>query len=254
LLASLYLLGVLVPHSIAAQSPTIRLFPTNVVENIKETGRVARDIENTLQSSIVDLEQQWQLYEENKCESAVGDPGCDQITMLLGDTYLRMLLHMDAGLPRMRASVQITVDSIEKQLRTELGIRMSASDLQQLLSGSRTDGRRSEPNRHRQPMGRLSERFRQYYQLVSQPRATTQDSMSVVAAEIYLDGKEVLELIAMTEIEITQSRLMIEMRNEFATFTPDMNDVLADVKRILYGEADLVKSREPAPPPGSFPE
>ena len=131
---------------------------------------------------------------------------------------------------------------------------MSASDLQQLLSGPQMNGRRSEPNGHRQPMGRLSERFRQYYQLVSQPRATTQGSMSLVAAEIYLDGKDVLELIALTEIEIAQSRLMIEMRNEFATLTPDMNDVLADVKSILFGEADLVQPREAEAPPGTFPE
>ena len=241
MLASLYLLGVLIPHTVGAQTPAIYLFPTNVVENIKQTGRVARDMESTLQTSVADLEQQWLLYEENRCEDAAGDPGCDQITMLLGDTYLRMLLLMDASLPRMQASVQTTVDSIEKQLRTELGIRMSASDLQQLLSGPRVNGRRPGPHGYRQPMGRLSERFHQYYRLVSQPRASTQDSMSVVAAEIYLDGKEVLELIALTENEITQSRLMIEMRNEFATLTPDMNDVLADVKRILFGEADMVR-------------
>ena len=109
MLASLYLLGVLVPHTVGAQPPAIYLFPTNVVENIKQTGRVARDMESALQTSVADLEQQWLLYEENRCEDAAGDPGCDQIKMLLGDTYLRMLLLMDASLPRMQASISNSI-------------------------------------------------------------------------------------------------------------------------------------------------
>jgi len=254
LTASLYLLCVLVAHSVAAQTPTIRLFPTNVVENVKETGRVARDMENGLQSSIAELEQQWRLYQESKCEGAEGDPGCDQIAKQLGDTYLAMLLLMDASLPRMQASVQTTVNSLEKRLRTELGEKMTARDLQQLLADQSPDGRLSDPNRNKQPMGRLSERFRQYYQLVAQTQARAQGSMALVAAEIYLDGKEVLELIALTQGEISRSRVMIEMRNEFGEFTPELNDVLTGVKSILFGEDDLVRSGRLEPPPDTFPE
>ena len=254
LLASLYLLGVLVPHSATAQTPTIRLFPTNVVENVRETGRVARDMENTLQSSIADLDQLWRLYQESKCEGAEGDPGCDQFATLLADTYLKMLLLIDASLPRMQASVQATVSSLEKELRTELGMQMTARELQQLLSGQPPDGRRSGPNGNRQPMGRLSERFRQYYQLVAQTRATTGGSMSLVAAEIYLDGKELLELMVLTENEIAQSRVLIAMRSEFGQLTPEMNDVIDSVKRIIFGEADLVQPQEAEPPPRIIPE
>ena len=211
-------------------------------------------MENTLQSSIADLEQQWRLYQESRCEVAKGDPACDQIATLMRDTYLTMLLLMDASLPRMRASVQTTVNSLEKQLRTELGLKMTARELQQLLSGQLPDGRRLDPNGNKQPMRRLSERFRQYYQLVAQTRATKQDSMILVAAEIYLDGKDVLELMALTENEIARSRVMIEMRNEFGDLTQEINDVLAGVKNILFGEEDLVQSQEAEPPPGTFPE
>lgn len=239
LIASLYLLSVLVAHSVAAQTPTIRLFPTNVVENVKESGRVARDMENSLQSSIADLELLWRLYRESKCEGAEGDPGCDQIAKQFGDTYLEMLLLMDASLPRMQASVQITVNSLEKLLRTELGLKMTARDLQQLFADQSPDGGGSDPNRNTQRIGRLSERFRQYYQLVAPSQARAQGSMALVAAEIYLDGKEVLELIALTQVEITRSRVMIEMHNEFGELTPKLNDVLNGVKSILFGEEDL---------------
>ena len=103
-------------------------------------------------------------------------------------------------------------------------------------------------------MGRLSERFRQYYQLVAQSQARAQDSMALVAAEIYLDGKEVLELIALTQGEITRSRVMIEMRNEFGELTPKLNDVLTGVKSILFGEEDLGHPGELEPSRGTFPE
>jgi len=234
--ALLCLVLLLAAHSVAAQSPTIRLFPTEVVDNVKATGRVARDMENSLQESLGDLEQQWLLYRESKCEGAVDDPGCDQIAKQLGDTYLEMLLRMDANLPRMQALVQTTVDDLEKRLRVELGLRMSARDLQKLLGDQSPHGRRSGSNSNRQPMGRLSERFRQYYQLAAQSQATTPGSMALVAAEIYLDGKEVLELIALTQGEIARSQVMIEMSNEFGKLTPELNDVITGVKGILFGE------------------
>jgi len=254
LTAFLFLLCAPVAHSSDEQTPTIRLFPTNVVENVKETGRVARDMENSLQNSIADLEQQWRLYQESKCEGSESDPGCDQIAKQLGDTYLEMLLLMDANLPRMQASVQTTVSSLEKRLRTELGEKMTARDLQQLVADQSPDSRRSDPTSSKQPMGRLSERFRQYYQLVAQTQASSRGSMALVAAEIYLDSKEVLKLIHLTQDEISRSRVMIEMRNEFGELTPEMNDVIAGVKGILFGETDQTQPGELEPPPGTFPE
>ena len=235
-----YLICILITHPVAAQqSPTIKLFPTEVVENVRETGRVARDMENSLQKSMGELDQQWQLYRASRCESAEDDPGCDQIAKQLGITYLEMLLRMDANLPRMQALVQTTVTSLEKGLREEFGLRMSASDLQKLLADQSPGGRQSNSGRSNQPIGRLSERFRQYYQVVAQSQATTPGSMALVAAEIYLDGKEMLQLITLTQAEITRSQLMLEMRSEFGSLTPELIDVLRGVKNILFGEERL---------------
>ena len=58
-----------------ANTPTIRLFPTTVVEDLKQTGNVARDMETGLQEVIGRLDQQQQLYEESKCDGAENDPG-----------------------------------------------------------------------------------------------------------------------------------------------------------------------------------
>ena len=233
----LYLICILIAHPVVAQqSPVIKLFPTEVVENVRETGRVAGDMEKSLQKSMGELDQQWQLYRASRCDSAENDPGCDQIAKQLGDTYLEMLLRMDANLPRMQALVQTTVTSLEKSLREEFGLRMSASDLQKLLADQSPGGRRANSGRSNQPMGRLSERFRQYYQVVAQSQATTPGSMAHVAAEIYLDGKEMLQLITLTQAEITRSQLMLEMRSELGSLTPELIDVLNGVKSILFGE------------------
>lgn len=233
-----YLIFVLITHPVAAQqSPTIKLFPTEVVENVRETGRVAGDMEKSLQKSMRELDQQWQLYRASRCAGAEDDPGCDLIAKQLADTYLEILLRIDANLPRMRALVQTTVTSLEKGLREEFGLRMSASDLQKLLADRSPGGPRANPGRTSQPMGRLSERFREYYQVVAQ--STTPGSMATVAAEIYLDGKEMLQLITLTEAEIARSQLMLEMRSELGSLTPELIDVLSGVKSILFGEERL---------------
>ena len=71
--------------------PVVRLFPTTVLEDIRETGAVAEDMENSLQDVIARLDLQQQLYNESRCAGADEDPGCDRIAKQLGSTYLEML-------------------------------------------------------------------------------------------------------------------------------------------------------------------
>ena len=145
----------------AVQTPTIRLFPTNVVEDVKETGRVAKDLENSLQNIITDLEQQWKLYQESKCDGAEGDPGCDQIARQLGEKYKEMLAIMDSQLPHMERSVETTVNSLEGRLRKELGQKMTARELQEVLVNEMSHNKQMSANKQRSRSSRrLSERFR----------------------------------------------------------------------------------------------
>ena len=52
------LVGLAVSATAMANTPTIRLFPTTVVEDLKQTGNVARDMETGLQEVIGRLDQQ----------------------------------------------------------------------------------------------------------------------------------------------------------------------------------------------------
>jgi hypothetical protein len=55
------LLAILVAGAAVANSPTIRLFPTTVVEDLRQTGNVARDMETGLQEVIGRLDKKQQL-------------------------------------------------------------------------------------------------------------------------------------------------------------------------------------------------
>ena len=230
-------------------SPTIRLFPTTVVENIKHTGEAAKAMEADLQAVIDRLNQQEALYTASKCEGAEAEPGCSEIAGQLGQTYLEMLDLMEARLPGMEESVRTTGVSLEKRIRKELGHKTTPRGLQKLLE--RTPQKSVEAPRYKRPSRRLSEKFRQYYNLVAmRPTADSSGSLAAVAAEIYLDTREVRDLIALTRDEISRAKLMIDLDQVYGIITSEMFEMVAQVKTILFGES-VEAGAIPGPPPGS---
>jgi len=233
----------------ANTSPTIRLFPTTVVENIKHTGEAAKAMEADLQAVIDRLNQQEELYRASKCEGAEAEPGCSEIAGQLSQTYLEMLDLMEARLPGMEDSVRTTGASLEKRIRKELGHKTTPRGLQKLLE--RTPQKSVESPRYKRPSRRLSEKFRQYYNLVAmRPTADSSGSLAAVAAEIYLDTQEVQDLIALTRDEISRAKLMIDLDQAYGIITPEMFEMVAQVKTILFGET-VEAGAIPGPPPGS---
>jgi hypothetical protein len=152
-----------------ATTPTIRLFPTTVVEDLKQTGNVARDMETGLQEIIGRLDQQQELYQESKCDGAEDDSGCQRLARQIGQTYLEMLTVMDERLPDMEHTVNNTRLSLEKGLRNELGKKMTPWTLQETLIGGKADQATSKaaPTLRGRSGMRLSERFNQYYKPAS---------------------------------------------------------------------------------------
>jgi len=233
----------------AKQSPTIRLFPTTVVENIKQTGQAAKAMEQDLQSVIDRLNQQEALYIASKCEGAAAEQGCSDIAGQLSQTYLEMLNLMETRLPGMEDSVRATNTSLEKRIRAELGRKTTPRGLQKVLE--RTPQKSTQSPRYKRRSGRLSEKFRQYYKLVAMaPRMGTGGSLASVAAEIYLDTQEVRELIALTRDEISRAKLMIDLDQAYGIITPEMFEMVGRVKSILFGETGEEEGI-PGPPPGS---
>ncbi len=232
--------------------PTIRLFPTTVVEDLRLTSTVAREMETGLQEVIGRLDQQQQLYQESKCEGAEEDPGCRRMAKQLGATYLDMLAIMEERLPDMEHTVNNTRLSLEKRLRSELGNKMTPWMLQETLLGGGPEGQPAPAPKLRGRSGmRLSERFKQYYQLVSSSGSKSDQSLAVLAADVYLDMEETSVLIARTREEIARATLMEQLNQSFGIVTPEMMEVVGGVKSILFGETGSA-IQIAGPPPGQI--
>jgi hypothetical protein len=219
--------------------PTIRLFPTTVVEDLRLTSAVAKEMETGLQEVIGRLDQQQQLYLDSKCEGAEEDPGCQRMAKQLGATYLEMLGIMEERLPDMEHTVNNTRLSLEKRLRSELGNKMTPWMLQETLLGGGAQGTASSkvsPKLRGRSGMRLSERFRQYHQLVASSGSNGDQSLAVVAADVYLDMDETSLLIARTREEIARATLMEQLNQSFGIVTPEMMEVVGGVKSILFGD------------------
>jgi len=225
--------------SAAGQSgPVVKLFPTTVLEDIRETSAVAEELENNLQEIIHRLDMQQQLYQESLCEGADGDQGCTRMAKQLGATYLEMLNAMGERLPEMERAVNNTRSSLEKRLRQELGQRTTPTTLQnQLLGETAAVSATTRPTLRGRSGVRLSDRFKQYYDLVATHRSGPGKSLAVVAADIYLDMEEAAQLIAATQQEISRAALMEQLNQSFGLITPEMAAVVGGVKEILFGEA-----------------
>jgi hypothetical protein len=226
----------------AGSGPVVRLFPTTVLEDIRETGQVAEDMENNLQQIIHRLDMQQQLYSESLCEGADGDQGCERIAKQLGSTYLEMLEVMSDRLPEMERAVNSTRSSLEKRLRQELGQRTTPTSLQNTLlgeAGTVAASQEDQPALRGRSGVRLSDRFKQYYDLVSTSKNGPSQSLAVVAADIYLDMEEASQLIAFTQQEISRAALMEQLNQSFGMITPEMSAVVGGVKEILFVESTM---------------
>jgi hypothetical protein len=233
-------------------SPTIRLFPTTVVEDLRQTSAVAKEMETGLQEVIGRLDQQQQLYLESKCDGAENDPGCQRLAKQLGATYLDMLGIMEERLPDMEHTVNNTRLSLEKRLRSELGNKMTPWMLQEtLLGGNPQETSAPSPTMRGRSGMRLSERFKQYYQLVASSSSQSDQSLAVLASDIYLDMEETSELIARTREEITRATLIEQLNQSFGAITPEMMEIVGGVKSILFGD-ETSPMQIAGPPPGSF--
>ena len=221
-----------------SSAPTIKLFPTTVLEEIKHTGNVAAEMESGLQAVISQLDEQQKLYMDSKCEGNEGDPGCERIARQLGKSYLEMLGVMEDRLPEMETAVNATSSSLEKRIRKELGQKKTSWTLQELLLGTEAGSSvaSSQPSLRGRSGMRLSDRFSQYYKLVARSGGKTNSSLAVIASDIYLDMQETSSLIARTREEISRATLMEQLNQSFGTITPEMQEVVAGVKAILFGE------------------
>lgn len=217
--------------------PPISLFPTTVVENLRSTGKAAADIETGLEGIVEQIDQQRKLYEDNDCPANSTDPGCITLRKQISETYLDMLKHLEAGLPEIQRTISVTKNDLEKRISTQLGRAITAENLQNMLLNQTTSAEESPIKKlQRQGSMRLSRRFQQYYQLVRTSAASSQNSLALMASEIYLDLDEAQNFITLTQQEMQRARILVELDQELGLVSNEMLAVIDGAKAIIFGE------------------
>ena len=211
----------------AGITPKLNLFPSDVTEYLSNTGAVAGAMEESLKSVIGEMEAQSRLYNETGCQGS-DDPGCDEIAKQISSKYSEMLSIMQENLPAMKQAVMATNQGIGKNLRQELGRKTTPYGIQTLLS------KKAKPKVIK---GRysLSSRFAKYHEMIS---SGSKNTLATLAAEIYLDSREVLAMIDLMEAEITQQQAVIKLGQMYGTLTPEMLSTVDAVKTVIFGEPE----------------
>ncbi len=221
----------------AASAPRLNLFPKDVTEHLSETGETARAMESELKVAIKGLETQMSLFKASECEGSTGDPGCEKINRQMGESYQEMLDIMKASLPDMKQSIRATNKGIEKNLRRELGGKTTPAELQKMLA------KKTKPKVIKGRFS-LSARFAKYHSLIS---SGSGQSLAKLAAEIYLDSKQVLEMIDLMDAEMARQETIIKLGSMYGTITPEMTSTVDAVKTVIFGEAETESTLPEAP-------
>jgi hypothetical protein len=66
----------------------------------------------------------------------------------------------------------------------------------------------------------------------------SKNTLATLAAEIYLDSREVLGMIDMMEAEIAQQQTLIKLGSMYGTLTPEMMSTVDAVKTVIFGEPE----------------
>ena len=217
--------------------PKINLFPTSVVENLSDTSRTARDMENSMYEVVAKLEKQKQAYESTQCENS-GDPGCVQLRKAIRGTYKEMLEVMQSSIPAMRTSLDATVDSMGTSLRSEIGRKMTPGDVQRILGGRTASVEGMAPvSAAANRQGKLSRMFSRYYELVKRGGKQA-DALPVLASQIYLDSMQSLYFLDLIEAEIGSQSTELVLELEWGELTDQISATVTDVKALLWGDID----------------
>ncbi len=237
----------------AAVSPTINLFPTSVVEDLKLSSEAAQGMEQSLHPVVKQLEEQYRLYQESKCDGAEGDAGCAALKKSLGEGYKAFLDELLGSLPQVKSAMANIKNSVGGRIAKEMGGNMTPRDLQRMLDGN---GQPAKRVRHisGKRKGRISSVLSKYREMVAMG-PNQGEPMAVLASDIYLDARETLEEVNMIQADIARAKVLIDVGGIYFDPSPQMMATVGAVKGLLFGEVSnstIPNDNFQGEEPGSF--
>ena len=236
------LLMLALPLYALADAPQLTLFPRDVTDMLKETGATAKAMESDLRVVIGKFDKQTKLFEKSGCSGDSIDQGCKDMEEQIAQSYQEMLDIMQESLPKMKHNIKATNKVLGARMHKQLGLNKTPAEIQDTL------GKESQPE---VTTGRfsLSKRFSQYFKLIS----SDQQSLTVLAAEIYLDTSSVSDWIDLMEAEIGRQQTIIELGRMYGSISSEMLGTVDNVKNIVFGEEVASAGAGAAPPPPEEP-
>lgn len=217
--------------------PRIELFPTSVAENIRHASERASQMENDMESVMTKMDRQLALYHSAKCDNSSTDQGCQHIKKQISDTYLEFLTALKQTLPEVKSALQSTADELGSKIHQQLGNRMTPRGIQNLLNGKEhTAATIREATGHRQ--GRMSKLFNKVYRMIA-TNSNNAPTSAILAAEVYADSSEALDVISAIEADITASEVPLRLEGLWnGGPNQQMLNVVSATKTLLFGDAE----------------
>lgn len=229
------------PAGVSAQQPQIELFPSTVIEDLREAGQAAEAFETDMMPAITALQNEMAEYDKLNCRGAVSDSGCMQAERLLGNAYSKFLDSLNEHIPEMLNSMENIKETQGSSISRQIGRGLTPRQLEELISTSGAgvvDDQAEIILKGAGFKGRMSQRFEDYRKLVSSQAVNQQQGGAVLAMINYLDAHS-----SATQLKALQSDLLrqqTELNLPGAWGAPPSDQIMAtvsSVQAVLFGES-----------------
>lgn len=220
-------------------APRLELFPTSVAENIRHASESASKMETEMEVVMRKMDEQQKLYQSAQCDNSSKDQGCGQIKRQIGETYREFLGTLKDTLPDVKTALQSTANELGSKIRQQLGNSMTPRDVQNLISGKKHSAGSIRKATGRK-QGRISRMLDKINQMISLHRNNA-PIPAMLAAEIYADSSEALDIMTAIESTISASEVPLMLEGLWnGGPNEEMMGIVEATKVLLFGEADEV--------------
>jgi len=223
-------------------APTINLFPSTVIQDLKNSVRATNDMEKGMEPIIKQMDETMVLFKSANCDGEAGDSGCSQLKKQMQQQYLDLLTQMEGVLPSVEKSIKATNKSLAKSITTKIGKYKTPVQIQrEILAGKKPLEEKLVAGKP----GKLSTKFRKLLAIASSKGQS--GSTVVTAASFFLETKQSLSLIEQTRAAIAQAKTQAALDLSLGTLSDEMINTVSSVKSILGDESGEVGIASDAP-------
>lgn len=227
-----------------------KVFNTDVLESIKETGKAIQNFEQSIIEPLQQLEKYKTQLQNSQCQNGDSKPKCRQLQKEVSGYYLSFLETMDYNLTPVYAKVYQTTQKLSERLNVTMAGNRTLKDLQESILGNGKVPRSSKEinnslSRRNFAGQSLSQRFKKYLDIISL-QGSQNKPLSLVAVDIYAGLKESLSYIDLIKNNIHNSKILLEL----SSFNEDLsensiNKTISSLQSLLFGKGNVETEEMP---------